>query len=225
MKRKILSMWTVAIVGVIGVSLPVMVSAAEGIAKGETTQQQGQQGIGLSSKDPQESNVIMGGPEIIIGRITKIDGEQYSVEGDRGQDISLRVTKDTNLVCAGSDKAQITAGRESVRESNEIPPTALMQQQSSGGNTFQKATPSQQLSDSPGGGEPTKDPSALKGIIGSTDLKANEDVALGSGFSVGDCRFKVGDVVRVEGSDMGTATTIKQIASESNRSGEDPVHR
>jgi hypothetical protein len=49
----------------------------------------------------------------------------------------------------------------------------------------------------------------------STDPKANEDVAKGSGFVVGTkegCRFNVGDQVRVEGSDTGTATTIRQLA-------------
>ncbi len=54
--------------------------------------------------------------------------------------------------------------------------------------------------------------------MGSTDQRANEDVARGSGFLVGQCAFKEGAHVRVEASDMGTATTIKQLLSL--RSGE-----
>jgi hypothetical protein len=52
----------------------------------------------------------------------------------------------------------------------------------------------------------------MKARMGSTDPRANEDVARGSGFVVGGCTFKEGDHVRVESSDMGTATTIKQLA-------------
>ena len=59
----------------------------------------------------------------------------------------------------------------------------------------------------------SKDPSTLKEVVGSTDPNAKEDVARGSGFVVGgrDCTFKEGDRVRIEASDMGTATTIKQL--------------
>jgi hypothetical protein len=61
----------------------------------------------------------------------------------------------------------------------------------------------------------TKDPARLLDKVGSTDPKANEDVAVGSGFVVGGkegCRFEIGDPVRVEASDMGTATTMQQLA-------------
>lgn len=64
---------------------------------------------------------------------------------------------------------------------------------------------------------PAKDPSELKDVVGSTDEQANKDVARGSGFVVGGssgCEFKPGDMVRVESSDMGTATTIKGLSSE-----------
>lgn len=60
----------------------------------------------------------------------------------------------------------------------------------------------------------SKDPSKLKDVVGTTDQQAKEDVARGSGFVVGgtDCTFKAGDQVRVEASDMGTATTITQLS-------------
>jgi hypothetical protein len=63
----------------------------------------------------------------------------------------------------------------------------------------------------------SKDPSKLKDVVGTTDPKAKEDVAKGSGFVVGgkDCSFKAGDQVRVEASDMGTATTITQMSQGS----------
>ena len=53
-------------------------------------------------------------------------------------------------------------------------------------------------------------------MVGSTDPKANEDVAKGSGFQVGGkggCKFHVGDQVRIEASDTGTATTIRQVTA------------
>jgi hypothetical protein len=60
----------------------------------------------------------------------------------------------------------------------------------------------------------SKDPSKLKDVVGSTDPKANEDVAKGSGFALGskeECAFKVGDHVKIETSDTDTATTIQQM--------------
>ena len=63
---------------------------------------------------------------------------------------------------------------------------------------------------------PSKDPSTLKGVVGSTDEAANKDVARGSGFVVGgsDCHFKPGDLVRIEASDMGRITTIASLPYE-----------
>ena len=67
--------------GVLGVFSP-LVSAADGTAKGEATDEKGQQGVGLGSGSG-SSNVIMGGPDIIEGKITGIKGDQYSVQGIR----------------------------------------------------------------------------------------------------------------------------------------------
>jgi hypothetical protein len=78
-------------------NLPTLLLGAEGTAAGEHTDQPGQQGIGVSGGGapggPASSNVVMGGPEIVVGQISQIDGDRYSVVGDRGQEISLRVTK------------------------------------------------------------------------------------------------------------------------------------
>ncbi|MCC2641403.1 MAG: exported protein of unknown function [Nitrospira sp.] len=191
-------------------------AAADGTAKGEATDEKGQQGVGLLSGGS-SSNVIMGGPDVIFGTIDRIHGEEYSIKGNRGQDITLRVTKDTNVVCAGGQGTKFSTSREGVKERKEIPPTPHMEQQAkqgqaSGSVEMPKGTQEKE-------GALSKDPSKLKGVVGSTDPKANEDVARGSGFVVGSkegCVFKVGDQVKIEGSDMGTATTIQQIAQESS---------
>lgn len=199
---------------------PALVGAADGTAKGETSDQAGQQGVGLGSgSGGQSSNVIMGGPDIVVGKISKIQGDRYSIEGDRGQEISLRVTKDTNLVCSGGQGAKFSTGQQSGKEHQEIAPTQFMEQQAGkGGRAPSEKEMMQQLHQSGTQkevGALSKDPDQLKDVVGTTDQSAKEDTAKGSGFVVGGqggCNFKVGDHVRVEASDMGTATTIRQIA-------------
>lgn len=206
--------------GALVFSGPSVVVAADGTAKGEHTDEKGQQGVGLGSGGGQ-SNVITGGPDIIVGKISKIQGDQYSITGDRGQEVSLRVTKDTNLVCAKGQGAKFATGQQSGKEHQEIAPTPFMEQQAgkSGGRAISEQEMMQQLHDSGTQkevGALSKDPSKMKDVVGTTDPKANEDVAKGSGFVVGGqggCNFKVGDQVRVEASDMGTATTIRQMAA------------
>ena len=65
----------------------------------------------------------------------------------------------------------------------------------------------------------SKDPSKHKDdVVGSTDPKANEDAAKGSGFALGskeDCGFKVGDHI----SDTDTATTLQQLSRPAKASG------
>jgi hypothetical protein len=207
----------IAIAGVVSLSSPLTASTTDGTAQGETSQQKSQQGQGL--ENAHGSNVIMGGPDIIMGRISKIDGDKYSITGDRGQEVSLRITKDTNINCAGSQQAHFATGQESDKEHQEIAPTPFMEQQAKQGgqhamNEQQMARQHQQRGEPRDASRPSKDPSQLKDKVGTTDPQAKEDVARGAGFKVGDCHFNVGDTVRVEASDMGTATTIKQLASE-----------
>ena len=195
-----------------------LVSAAEGTAKGELSDEKGQQGLGLGSES-HSSNVIMGGPDIVIGEVTKIQGEQFLIKGDRGQEISLRVTKDTNKVCGDGQGTRLSSGQEGVKEHQEIPPTPFMEKQAGKSRkVLSEQEMMQQLhegSTSKKVGALSKDPSELKDVVGTTDVKANEDVAKGSAFVVGggDCKFKEGDQVRIEASDMGTATMIKQLQS------------
>jgi len=201
--------------GLLAMCGPAM--AAGGTAKGEASDEKGQQGVGLSSGSS-SSNIIMGGPETIIGKISRIQGDEYSIEGDRGQDISLRVTKDTNVVCAGGKGAQMSTSREASKEHQEIPPTPHMQEKAKQGHASGSVVMPQETQ--PEVGALSKDPSKLKDVVGSTDPKANEDVAKGSGFVVGSkegCAFKVGDHVKIEASDMGTATTIQQLAAHDSQ--------
>jgi hypothetical protein len=207
-----------AVVGIMSFSVHGVAIGAgkEGVARGETSQQLGQQGLGIEGE---VSSPILAGPETIIGSIKKIRGEEYTIEGDRGQSVRIRVTTDTNKVCPSGDQAKVSSGQEGVQEHAEVPPTPSMQQQAREKKRHsQRADKSdqqdlQQYATAP----PSRDPSQRKGTTGSTDPRANEDVARGSGFLVGQCAFKEGDHVRIEASDMGTATTIKQLLS--SRSG------
>lgn len=217
MKVRIISS-VIALAWILVAQSPHLFAAADGTAKGEATDEKGQQGLGLKSGS-QPSNVIMGGHDIVEGKITKIDGEQFSIKGNRGQEISLRVTKDTNKVCGEGQGTKFSTGQEGAKEHQEIPPTPFMEQQAGkGGKVLSEQEMMQQLHEGSTQkeiGALSKDPSKLKDVVGTTDPKAKEDVAKGSAFVVGgkDCKFKEGDMVRIEASDMGTATTIKQMQS------------
>ncbi|MCC2643425.1 MAG: exported protein of unknown function [Nitrospira sp.] len=220
----------IALAAILLSSAPSSVFAAGGTAKGEHTDETGQQGVGLGHAG-ESSNVIKGGPDIIVGKISGIQGEQYSIEGDRGQQISLRVTKDTNLVCSEGQGTKFKTGQQSGKEHEEIPPTQFMEKQAGKGDrVVSEQEMMQQLKESGTQekvGALSKDPSKLKDVVGTTDPKANEDVAKGSGFVVGGkegCQFKVGDQVRIEGSDMGTATTIQKVAMDKS-SGSSAGHK
>src|SRR5437868_2838964 len=192
-------------------SLHSLSLSAEGTAQGETSDQKGQQGLGLN-EGSQFSNIILGGPDIVLGQIVKIQGEQFSVKGDRGQEISLRVTKDTNKICGEGARTNVSTGQAGANEQQEIPPTPYMDQQAAqGGKVLSEQDMLKQVHE--GSRALSNDPNKLQEMVGSTDPNAKEDTARGSGFMVGgrDCTFKEGDRVRIEASDMGTATTIKQL--------------
>lgn len=154
--------------------------------------------------------VLEGAPQV-SGKIIKIEGDRFTVHSDIGQDVTLRVTKDTNVICSAG-KGMAT-GREAAKEHQEIPPIQHMEKQAkegmcSGGVVMPEETQSEP-------GKLSKDPSKLKDVVGSTDPKANEDMARGSGFAIvskEDCAFKVGDQVKIEASDTDTATTIHQVS-------------
>lgn len=197
----------------------------QGVGKGETSQQKSQQGVGLEGGGG--SNVILGGPEIIIGQIEQIQGDEYAVKGEKGQSVKLRVTKDTNMVCAGGEGAKMSTGRQDMKEAQEIPISPATEGQMKSHDPSKAQEQTQALND-PNRQQaehqmpaPSKDPSQLKDVVGSTDQSANKDVARGSGFAIGGsggCQFKAGDRVRVEASDMGTITTIKAMDQQASGS-------
>jgi hypothetical protein len=196
----------------------------QGVGKGETSQQKSQQGLGVEGGG--SSNVILGGPEIITGVIEQVNGEEYAVKGDKGQSMKLRLTKDTNVVCPGGEGAKMSTGRQDMKERKEIPisPGAEKEMKS---HDPSKAQEQMQALNDPNRQQaehemraPSKDPSQLKDVVGSTDQAANQDIARGSGFAVGGsqgCQFKAGDRVRIEASDMGTITTIKSLDEQGSR--------
>jgi len=196
-----------------------------GVGTGETSQQKSQQGLGMEGAG--SSGVLLGGPEIIIGRIEQVQGDEYTVQGDRGQFIKLRLTKDTNIVCPSGEDAKMTTSREGIKERKEIPVSPATEQEMkrfdpAGAQEERLALndPNEQQARFQTG-PPTKDPSTLKDVVGSTDQEANREVARGSGFAVGGsqgCRFKAGDRVRIEASDMGTITTIKSMDEQAGSS-------
>ena len=85
----------------------------QGVGKGEMSQQKSQQGLGVEGGGG-SSNVILGGPEIIVGQIEGIQGEEYAIKGDKGQSVKLRLTKDTNVVCTGGEGAQMSTARQDL---------------------------------------------------------------------------------------------------------------
>jgi hypothetical protein len=191
------------VAGVLGASGPSI-----GIAKGERSQQAGQESLGV--RGGESSQVIMGGPELIVGTIDQIRGEEFAIRGDRGQYVRLRVTKDTNKVC--SDGASVTTDQEQVRERSEIPTKSTRADDVTSGRATQKQPSPSQAHETKEAFTPEQDPSQLQSIVGTTDPEAKKDVAQGSGFEVGLCNFSVGGQVRVDGSDMGIVATIKRLS-------------
>ena len=116
MKRK-LSMSTLLIAGALtgftGQAGASMQSTPDR-GMGETSQQNSQQEVGLEHAG--SSSVILGGPEILLGQIEKIDRNGFLVRGDRGQSLKLQVTKDSNIVCSNGSEAKLMTGRQGMRE-------------------------------------------------------------------------------------------------------------
>ena len=170
---------------------------------------------GLIALSLSHTGFAVDGASQYSGELTKIEGDRYTVHGEQGKDVTLRVTKDTNIICASGKGSGMSTGQESGKEHQEIPPTPHMEKQAKQGKGGQVVMPSEGQSEP---GALSKDPSKHKDVVGSTDPKANEDVAKGSGFALGsqkDCGFKVGDHVKIEASDTETATTIHQVSQSS----------
>jgi hypothetical protein len=221
MNRKIMSGSSLLVASAL-IGFSSHAGASMEVNPGETSQEKSQQGVGLEGAD--SSTVILGGPEILVGRIEKIEGNDFLVQGDHGQFMTVQLTKDTNIVCAGGSEGKLMTGRQDMQEQAEIPISPATEEQMKSHDSSRLDDQLNFLNDpnrqqaefeTP---EPSLDPSTLKGVVGSTDAGANKDMARGSGFVVGssDC-FKPGDHVRVEASDVGTMTTIKRFSTDSER--------
>ena len=173
--------------------------------------------MGLMALSPPHTVLAVEGASQFTGELTKIEGDRYTLHADQGNDVTVRVTKDTNIICASGKGSGMSTGQESKKEHHEIPPTPHMEKQAKEGKGGGVVMPSEGQKEP---GALSKDPSKHKDVVGSTDPKANEDVAKGSGFALGskeDCGFKVGDHVKIEASDTETATTIQQISKSDHK--------
>ena len=103
------------------------------------------------------------GASQIAGTITKLEGDRFTVHGDLGQEVTLRVTKDTNVICAGGKGGQMSTGREAAKEHQEIPPTPHMEQQAKKGKGSGGVVTPEETQSEPG--KLSKDPSKLKNDV------------------------------------------------------------
>src|SRR5688572_18162498 len=101
--------------------------ATPGVGMGETSKHKSQQGVGLEGA--QSSSVILGGPEILFGRIEKVEGDSYSIRGNDGQFMNLQLTKDSNIVCISGSDAKLMTGRQDMQEHTEIPISPATEEQ------------------------------------------------------------------------------------------------
>jgi hypothetical protein len=86
--------------------------SSPGVGMGETSQQITQRGVGPEGAD--SSNVTLGGAEIIVGRVKKIEGNGFVVQGNQGRSVSLQ---STNMVCSSGSQTKM----EDMQGQAEIP--------------------------------------------------------------------------------------------------------
>ena len=162
-----------------------------------TSQQRSQQGVRLEGPDTS----ILGGPEILFGRIEKIEDSGLVVQGDRGQFIKLQLSKGTKVVCANGSQAKLHN------------PSRVDDQQKLLNDPNREQVEYESLA--------SQDASTSRDAAGSTDETMKKDAAGGSGFVVrsSGCHFTPGDLVRIEASEAGTMTTITRLPYEEEENG------
>ena len=64
---------------------------------------------------------MRGGPEIIEGKIIGIQGEHFSISGEEGQNITLRVTKDTNKAVQKLKAPNSRQGKKALKSTRNRP--------------------------------------------------------------------------------------------------------
>jgi len=63
--------------------------------------------VGLGGINFPSQLLAVEGASQIAGQITKIERERFTVHGELGQEVTLRVTRNTNVICAGGKGGQM----------------------------------------------------------------------------------------------------------------------
>ena len=190
-----------ALIGLPGPAEAAMQSDTD-IGTEATSQQRSQQGVRLEGADTS----ILGGPEILFGRIERIEDSGLVVQGDRGRFMKLQLSKDTKVVCANGSQAKLHN------------PSLIDDQHKLLNDSTREHVEYESLA--------SQDASTFKDAVGSTDETMNDEAmdkhaARESGFVVGSsgCHFTPGDLVRIEASEAGPMTIITRLPYEEEENG------
>lgn len=174
----------------------------------------------------QNAQVTLGGARPVIeGKVRMIDGEDFIVRDATGDDVRVRVNKDTNVECRAPDQDVVMSTGRKIDESQEMAPTGHMADGISGNNSRSNSSAGGLSEEHKGqmvieesqeriGNQSGTQPATAMGT------ESGGDVALGSGFlftSSKGCRFTIGDKVRAEVSDLGTVLFLKQLPDRPSR--------
>lgn len=197
--------------------------------------EQTKKGRNPASTSRQDAQVTLGGARPVVeGEVLSVEGDDYLIKDSSGSEVRLRVNKDTNMDCAtaGGQSASMSTGRH-ADDQGEIPPTSHLQEQMSqqpsrepgsqeqkGHDIIQQSKGERSQPQSGMTGERMGDQSGTQSKS-AMDKDSGGDIARGSGFTIGSkggCRFKTGDKIRAEVSDLGTVLFIKAISDRDTRS-------
>jgi hypothetical protein len=142
-------------------------------------------GTGKSSSEGiiKDDQVTLGGAkQAVRGEVLKVDGENYVIKDGHGNEVRLAVNQNTRMFC--------------------------------GSQTGSGLLPSPSASDKPGGQGQMQDLSRTNeqqgSEVGPGTKSARNKKQDGSSQASTECKFKPGEMIEAEVSDMGTATFIKQ---------------
>jgi hypothetical protein len=204
---------------------PSTYSGNQGEGFGEEQVIHGTGQIPMSSPS-QNAQITLGGARPVIeGEVRMIQGEDFIVRDAGGDDVHVRVNKDTNIECRTAEHDVVMSTGRKIDESQEIQATRHMTERMG--------------SDSPlgsrGDGALSEEQKGKMVVDQSLDRIGNQsgtqavtamgtdsggDIARGSGFvftSPKGCEFTIGNKVRAEVSDLGTVLFLKQLPDRPNR--------
>ena len=102
-----------ALVGFNGFAAATMQSNP-GVGMEGASQPMSQQGAELGA----DASMI-GGPDILFGRIEKIENNGFVIQGDRGQFMKLQLSRNSSVVCSNGSQATLMTSRTGVEEQSE----------------------------------------------------------------------------------------------------------